>query len=184
MVTRIPVGKHRELEFVARNDELIVRISSEAVRKLLAQASRGYPDETGGVLVGYYDTSLHRAIVTGIGPCPRDSVKRTGFFVRGTRGLSPFLRRLWRGTDGMRHYLGEWHTHPNGIAESSYVDRKTMWAVANDEKTLCPEPILVILAGSLKNAAEVGVFLYPRGHREIRLVLSPDGSFERLGAGI
>ena len=170
MVARIPVGSHLGIEFKSHDNSLAVQLSNKAVHNLLLQASREYPNETGGVLLGHYDAALHTATVTALGPWSRDSVKRAASFVRGSSGLNSFLRKLWLTTVCKEHYLGEWHTHPNSVPEPSRVDRETMWSIAKDEKALCPEPILLILAGSLKHVADVGVFIFPRGGREIQLL--------------
>lgn len=80
--------------------------------RILGLCRCGWPLETGGVLIGYYTPALDEAIVTdALGP-PSDSRFRLSSFLRGVHGLATLLGRLWR-RKPRRHYLGEWHLHPN-----------------------------------------------------------------------
>jgi hypothetical protein len=44
-----------------------------------------------------------------------------------------------------------------------------MWAIATDEREMCPEPILVILGGNFREHVLVGAFVFPLGRKETRL---------------
>lgn len=83
---------------------------------MVAEANAAVPCETGGVLMGYWsDSGTEVVIVTLIGPGPRAE--------RATDGLMPdhafqeaAVERVYRESGRIVTYLGDWHTHPKGIA--------------------------------------------------------------------
>ncbi|MEX2148966.1 MAG: Mov34/MPN/PAD-1 family protein [Steroidobacteraceae bacterium] len=85
----------------------------QKVKVLRAQV---LPHETGGVLVGYHDLAAGRIYVVDALAAPPDSIGTTGGFERGVKGLEKHLEDIRRRTVGQVGYLGEWHSHPDGIA--------------------------------------------------------------------
>jgi integrative and conjugative element protein (TIGR02256 family) len=170
MVPEVPIGAPLPLEYTSRGAIFALTIRPAVAAELLSQGARAYPHETGGVLVGHYDDSHHEAIVEMLAPKPSDSRAGRSAFVRGTKKLKGFLSSLWRSTTPRLHYIGEWHTHPDGVPEPSGTDRDSMWAIATDGRAMCPEPVLVILGGNFRDCILVGAFVFPRGRTETRLV--------------
>ncbi|AMP02058.1 MULTISPECIES: ThiF family adenylyltransferase [Collimonas] len=72
------------------------------------------PNETGGVLIGYYDLNMKAAVIVDGLPAPADSVSTPTSFTRGTAGLPEAIAEISRRTSGIVRYLGEWHSHPPG----------------------------------------------------------------------
>jgi integrative and conjugative element protein (TIGR02256 family) len=156
------------LEYGSEDDLFMLRITPEVAAELVSQAIRAYPRETGGILVGHYGDSHHLAVVDRVGPKSSDSRGRRTAFIRGGNKLRDFLSALWRSSPRL-HYIGEWHTHPDAVPEPSGTDRASMWAIATDEREMCPEPVLVILGGNFSHRVCVGAFVFPRGRSESRL---------------
>lgn len=107
-VHTVPVHdeEHRRIgEFDAFVDEG-VKQSLRAMRR--AQL----PQETGGVLVGYYDFTLKAVIIVAALAAPPDSKGTRGGFKRGTEGLPERIAEISRRTTGIVGYIGEWHSHP------------------------------------------------------------------------
>jgi len=73
------------------------------------------PNETGGVLLGYWDFNVKALVVVDALPAPSDSVADGGSFVRGTAGLLETIEEVHRRTAGVVGYVGEWHSHPPGV---------------------------------------------------------------------
>ena len=70
------------------------------------------PNETGGVLLGYFDLTLgHIYIVDALPPPPDSDGDATGF-TRGISGLQDAVQRAQERTGGIVTYVGEWHSHP------------------------------------------------------------------------
>ncbi len=74
----------------------------------------GLPNETGGVLLGYYDFNIKAVVVVTCLPAPPDSTASQGAFKRGIAGLADAVNEASRRTAGIVGYIGEWHSHPRG----------------------------------------------------------------------
>lgn len=122
-----------------------VCIASDARDTMQADGALHLPNETGGLLVGYYTPDMQRAVVTEAWPCSDDAVRWPTGFERGQEDFNERLSALWRETDGTRYFLGEWHTHPKNAPYLSETDIAQMRSVARDQKQVCPEPISVLL---------------------------------------
>jgi hypothetical protein len=75
-----------------------IRLNLSHIRRMSLQCVRSYPEETGGILVGFYNSSLNCAVVTNVFFATRDSKKGRTWFLRGVHGLQTILNQLW-----MRH---------------------------------------------------------------------------------
>ncbi|HBR68794.1 MAG TPA: hypothetical protein DEA55_05395 [Rhodospirillaceae bacterium] len=70
------------------------------------------PNETGGVLLGYYDFNVNAVVVVCGLPSPPDSQSTPGMFERGVSGLAESVKEATERTAGIVGYVGEWHSHP------------------------------------------------------------------------
>lgn len=85
----------------------------EGVKQSLRAMRRSQlPQETGGVLVGYYDFTLKAVFIVAALPAPPDSKGSRSGFERGTEGLPEQIAKISRRTTGIVGYIGEWHSHP------------------------------------------------------------------------
>lgn len=82
--------------------------------KARTQREACLPNETGGVLLGYFDLVLDMVFIVDALAAPPDSQgERTGF-VRGVEGLEAAIEEAARRTGWIVRYVGEWHSHPRG----------------------------------------------------------------------
>lgn len=72
------------------------------------------PKETGGVLIGAHDVGRRVIYLVDALPSPPDSEEYPTAYIRGSQGLAQSVRNISHSTDGMLHYIGEWHSHPPG----------------------------------------------------------------------
>lgn len=151
-----------DLEFWSENRTLGVRIGSDTLMRILESCRRSDPEETGGILVGYYTETLDCAVVTDASERPPDSRSGRTRFVRGTAGLQRWLDGLWRRSN-RRYYLGEWHYHPGGKPEPSPTDKRQMERIAGSASYKCPEPMLLLVGGSASDRCDVGIFVFVEG---------------------
>lgn len=99
-------------------DDLNVFIDDGVEQQLRELRRQGFPNETGGVLLGYYDFNV-KAVVVVIGlPAPTDSKASRGSFERGIAGVAEAVEGASARTAGMVNYIGEWHSHPPGHSAS------------------------------------------------------------------
>jgi len=76
------------------------------------------PNETGGVLLGTYDTIRKRIYLSDTILSPIDSIERKTSYIRGKAGLNEELIKTQNVTFNQLEYIGEWHSHPRRISSS------------------------------------------------------------------
>lgn len=105
-------------------------IEATASREMSIEVDRAYPDETGGLLLGYWSEDGTGAVIECvIGPGPRALHRPTRFLpdhMYQTRLLAEAYAKSGRRTT----YLGDWHSHPNGPQRLSETDRNTLRRIA------------------------------------------------------
>lgn len=134
-------------EFMNETVGAYIIIENRAYNKLIQIAKEGVLEETGGVLIGYYNSSRKKAIITDISSAPADSKSGQTWFVRGILGLNQMLAIKWQEGE---YYLGEWHIHPKSSPTPSLTDIRQMKSIAKDNKYHCREPILLIVGENLE----------------------------------
>lgn len=148
--------------------EVQIEDLAKEVMSHLCEHSGG--NETGGILIGHYDTLRGRAVITEATARPVDSESGRFSFRRGKAGLRELLQQRWfHGS----HYLGEWHFHPGGSAQPSFCDERVMVRISKSPRYACPEPILLIVGGSPPVTLDLSVTVFPRGRHSIRCIKVP-----------
>ena len=160
-------GDMSDLEYWSHNRRFGLRIPQSEMRKVQAMCRDSQGLETGGVLVGYYTERFDCAVVTEASGPPADSDRGRSTFLRGTRGIQSWLRRLWQGLH--HHYLGEWHYHPGGLAVPSPTDNSQMHSIATSSSYRRPEPILLIVGET-----ETRAYVFDKNDDHLELI-SIDG---------
>ena len=127
------------------------------------------PNEVGTSLVGCYSDNGFEASVLDLAPLSPDSKGSRTSFYRGVAGLKKFFTKLRQSFRGKRHYVGEWHSHPDAAPFPSQTDDRHQLAIAKDPNTACPECLLIIVGHTLSNVDEIGVFVYSRKRGRIPL---------------
>lgn len=144
-------------------------LSSDAVKRMLAEAQKADGHETGGILVGLYNHGLDTAIVTSAQPPPEDSSRSRSAFWRGIVGVRELLQHQW--SQPLRtYYLGEWHVHPGFSPEKSTEDDVTMCRRGLREAFNCAVPILVILGGNPPAKWILRAWVYPSDQPAVHLI--------------
>ena len=82
--------------------------------KFMQMRLTNLPNETGGILLGYYDFNIGRIVIVDALPAPRDSISERNTFVRGIEGQSKIVENINKKTANVVGYIGEWHSHPDG----------------------------------------------------------------------
>lgn len=139
--------------------------------EMLSLGRKLQPLEVGSSLYGCYSTDGKRAVVMGATRVPPDSRSSACSFVRGVFGLAEFFRELFTSSRGRRHYVGEWHSHPNVSPYASALDWARQCELAEDPAMQCAECILLVLGGDLEHNPQLGVYVHSRDRG--RIVLQP-----------
>jgi integrative and conjugative element protein (TIGR02256 family) len=157
-----------DLDFWSADRRFGLKIPEEQMALLLARCIQSKPNETGGILVGFYTTAHDCAVVTTVSKPPSDSHSGRAYFVRGIRGLQRWVDYLWR--KRRHYYLGEWHFHPHRAPIPSATDSQQMRKIAKAAAYQCPEPILVIVGGNPPEEWAVKAYVFPRCEGLIELM--------------
>lgn len=104
------------------------------------------PMEVGGVLAGYW--ADRAAVVTDFVGAGERAQHHRYTFMPDHEYHEAEIERLYRASNGVTIYLGDWHTHPSGFACLSSLDRRTLRSVAKAPEARCPNPLMVLLSGS------------------------------------
>jgi len=110
----IPVLPERRIAL----GELDLFIDDGVEQQLGELRHQEFPNETGGVLLGYYDFSVNAVLIVAGLPAPSDSKASPGSFERGIAGLADAVKEAAERTAGMVVYIGEWHSHPKNHSAS------------------------------------------------------------------
>jgi len=123
-----------------------LRSDCNLLSRLASLRAERLKNETGGVLVGAFDLERRIVYVADVIPSPPDSSEQPVLYIRGCEGLAAHLQDIERKTDGMLQYVGEWHSHPDGISTNpSEDDRKVFGWLAEQMQTECLPPVMAIV---------------------------------------
>ena len=113
-VRDVPALPERRMAF----GDLDVFIDDGVEQQLRDMRRQGFPNETGGVLLGYHDFNINAVIIVAGLPAPSDSKASPNSFERGVAGLAEAVKDAGKRTADMVNYIGEWHSHPAGQSAS------------------------------------------------------------------
>lgn len=124
-----------------------VSISCSAVQRLRQLRAEKHPKETGGVLIGSWDTERKLMYIVGALAAPSDSTEEREAFFRGAEGLRAEVSAIQNKTANMLGYVGEWHSHPDGIAPIPSADDKRLYEWLADKMKLEGYPPTMLIIG-------------------------------------
>ncbi len=129
------------------------------IDKICALRSEKLPSETGGVLLGSFDMQRRIVYVVDTIPSPPDSKQWPAVYIRGFAGLRKAVGLAQERTRQMLHYVGEWHSHPDGYSTRPSDDdlRAFNWLTKHLEADGVPS--LMIIAGQANTAFYLGQML-------------------------
>lgn len=148
------------MKLVNKETGLRISIEQSLIDTLVLYGRDQYPEEFGGILVGYYSDDKRTVnIIDSILPIDFKSTKTT--FERGVEGLKEALEEYYKQNPSLV-YIGEWHTHPNAAPVPSCTDVAAMDTIANDEDVAITNPILLIITVRA-DFFKLGLYFYNKG---------------------
>jgi integrative and conjugative element protein (TIGR02256 family) len=100
------------------------------------------PWEVGGWLLGYRAEEGRSIVVThGTPPARRGTPFGVHISGDGHRGR---FDQAWERSGGYVTFLGDWHTHPGGVAQPSVRDRRAICKLATNSDFQTPQPLIAI----------------------------------------
>jgi integrative and conjugative element protein (TIGR02256 family) len=124
-----------------------VSVSEEVMKTISEHRKAADKAETGGILIGSCDRKNHSIYITGVLPAPSDSHACASYFERGGHEVEKMIMSAERLT--MRHlsYIGEWHTHPNGMQNQPSSDDDNLLNWIAERRELYAMPGVMLIAG-------------------------------------
>lgn len=147
------------MNLTCKNIGLKIEVKQSLLDELYELGLKHYPKEFGGLLVGYYSEDFKTCIVEN-SIVPKKYKSSRYFFERGKDGLKQKLTEFYNSTPRLI-YVGEWHTHPDGIPSPSNTDLNAMIEIAESGEVNIENPILMIL-GVSKTERKLGAFVYSK----------------------
>lgn len=105
------------------------------------------PNETGGVLIGAFDTLRRIVYVVDQIASPPDSEEQPTLYIRGVQGLRDRVEEIAHITAGNLVYGGEWHSHPAGSGCSPSDDDRKVFQWLSELRQTDGLPPVMLIAG-------------------------------------
>jgi integrative and conjugative element protein (TIGR02256 family) len=123
-----------------------IQIDMWLLEKLAILRQKRLPNETGGVLLGSFDTYRRICSIIDVISSPPDSKEWPTSYIRGCEGLAEKVKAVHTQTLGQINYVGEWHSHPRGASTNpSEDDRKAYgWLVGHMSVESLPAIMMII----------------------------------------
>ena len=132
--------------------------------KLLTQfgeyGKKHYPNEYGGFLIGYYSADLKKLYISGF-VLPKKYKGIPTLFERSVHGIKEIFEKIFSNTK--QYYIGEWHTHPNGLTMYSQTDLQAMITIEECKTVKIKNPILLIISVDNNGLLDIKLYLYDNG---------------------
>jgi hypothetical protein len=108
-------------------------VDERLLQRLRRQRAERLPNETGGVLIGSFDAQRRIVYVVEMIASPADSEEWPTLYIRGAEGLAERVKQIQASTLHRLRYVGEWHSHPDGVGcDPSGDDKKVLaWLSEN-----------------------------------------------------
>jgi integrative and conjugative element protein (TIGR02256 family) len=136
---------------------LSIEVHDDLLKNLIEISNMHYPNEFGGLLIGYYsEDNKHLNITDTI--LPKSFTASKYSFERSTRGLEKNLANYYN-ENPRKIYVGEWHTHPNNSPIPSSTDISAINTIINNPNACIANPVLLII-GYSKMHVDFGFYVW------------------------
>lgn len=140
-----------------RLSQCTVWLPDWAEAAILDEAADKEPSETGGIVLGYEVLEESAVVITeivGAGPNARYG---HAIFEPDGSWQEREVARIYSESGRRTIYLGDWHSHPEGIVAPSKKDHRTARAIGNHRPARMRHPLMLI-AASDEERWRIGAF--------------------------
>ncbi|RYF48471.1 MAG: hypothetical protein EOO39_46900 [Cytophagaceae bacterium] len=138
-----------------------VFVSDALQAKIKWLANQQYPREYGGILTGL-KTSVGWVLVDV--EVPDDWQASPTQFTRQVDRLNAYLSQLYTISEGQLHYLGEWHSHPDGSTTYSQQDARSIAEISLEPGVKNATPLLWIVRSGATTAHQLYIWRQNKLH--------------------
>lgn len=152
---------------------VIAWLNSEHLNEAAAHATSHLPQETGGVLLGYWHSSREVVVtcMTHAGPA---AIHKRRSYTPDYEFDEQWVARAYKDSRGTTVYLGDWHSHPQ--TETPYLsskDKRALRRIACSDLARAPTPLSLVLAGERTWTAAIWRAELSSGRLWRRLLIEP-----------
>ncbi len=126
----------------------IAWINKEVLQRIYGEANEKSPFETGGCLLGYWDSSFKEVVIEKCTDSGANAKHSKYSFKPDGEWQETQIASIYEESGRLCTYLGDWHSHPNGILILSWKDKWTLLRIANYLPARAPHPLMLLVAGS------------------------------------
>ena len=150
----VPTARYRQTTAIAGwtlhiSTRLMREMAKHRATRLGNEAQRFR--ETGGVLLGAFDTQRRQIYLVDHITAPLDSQERSDSFIRGTEGLLAKVECVKKLTNGQLDYVGEWHSHPPNNGTRTSADDRKLFGWLCEHRIADGLPALMAIVGDNSN---------------------------------
>ena len=124
-----------------------IQLDEVILNKLASLRQGKLPNETGGILLGSFDSHSCNCFIVEVVPSPRNSGEWPTSYIRGCYGLQQTVEEAEKRTLGQVGYIGEWHSHPDGYDVRPSEDDSKAYAWLLSYMHLEGLPSLMLIVG-------------------------------------
>jgi len=132
------------LKYINKEYGLHIIVEEVLINALYDSSLSHYPNEFGGLLVGNYSLDKNTVFINKT-ILPSEYTSSRFSFIRGTRGLRRILKNYFK-MKPSQYYVGEWHSHPDGLAVPSGTDLNAFIKITSHDEVYIDNPILLIFS--------------------------------------
>jgi integrative and conjugative element protein (TIGR02256 family) len=138
-------GAQVDKDVVFYQDTLALRliVPNSCLEHIATLCHQHYPKEIGGVLLGAYSEDRATVIVSRVVVPAKFRNSRTSF-IPDAAAVNQELATAYTASGGRLIYVGDWHSHPDGPAEPSPKDRRSIAKQAEHPQVHTNSPLLLI----------------------------------------
>lgn len=133
---------------VPEPQRVLVTFSAELLAQAKCEVDATFPFESGGVLMGSWQSPTDVVVRAVIGPGPKAEHKLFAFRPDLTWQHEQIASHYLQ-SEGTVTYLGDWHSHPRAEhGRLSYRDQQALYSIMSTPEAQCPAPLMAILWGA------------------------------------
>ncbi len=133
----------------------IVWISKETLAAMFSFCKQSLPNETGGVIIGYWEKQYEEAVVIQITGPGLKANHQLHSFIPDNKYQEAEIAKYYQNSGRLHTYMGDWLTHPYGNVSLSNTDRRTLRRIAKYKDARLPIPLMAIIGGSSNSILKV-----------------------------
>ena len=129
-----------------------VWVAASAREAVLAERAEHFPLETGGILLGYrrLEENVEHWVITAVTGPGRGAKHRRNRFTPDHDYHRKEAEKHFSAQKGTEYYLGDWHTHPDGAPDCSWIDRRTLFKNACRAGHTADRSLMLIVGGGIE----------------------------------